>query len=106
MDYTHRIAWEEANGPIPEGLHVLHSCDNPPCCNVGHLFLGTAQDNADDKVAKGRQLQGERHPGAKLTWGQVEAIRSDDRRNTVIAGEHGVTNQLISMIKRREIWAQ
>ena len=46
---THRYAWECANGPVPHGLCVLHQCDNPPCCNPGHLFLGTHQDNADDK---------------------------------------------------------
>ena len=60
--YTHRIAWELANGPIPDGLHVLHHCDNPPCCDTspseeypeGHLFLGTNADNNADMMAKGR----------------------------------------------------
>ena len=59
---THRVAWELANGPIPDGLHVLHHCDNPPCCETepsdaypeGHLFLGTEADNQADKAAKGR----------------------------------------------------
>lgn len=51
---AHRLAWTEANGPIPDGLCVLHSCDNPRCCNVDHLFLGTQKDNAADMVAKGR----------------------------------------------------
>lgn len=51
---THRLAWTLANGPIPDGLHVLHHCDNPPCCNVEHLFLGTNADNAADRDAKGR----------------------------------------------------
>ena len=58
----HRVAWELVNGPIPEGLHVLHHCDNPPCCETapseeypeGHLFLGTPAENTADKVAKGR----------------------------------------------------
>lgn len=52
---AHRVGWTLLNGPIPEGLHVLHRCDNPPCCNPRHWFLGTNQDNVDDKVAKGRQ---------------------------------------------------
>jgi hypothetical protein len=59
---THRLVWELVNGPIPDGLHVLHHCDNRPCCQTkptegfpeGHLFLGTPADNAADRVAKGR----------------------------------------------------
>ena len=60
--YTHRFAWELANGPILDGLQVLHHCDNPPCCQTeptegypdGHLFLGTQLDNVRDMITKGR----------------------------------------------------
>ena len=55
--FAHRWAWEQANGPIPDGLHVLHTCDNPPCVNVDHLFLGTNADNVKDRDAKGRMWQ-------------------------------------------------
>ena len=51
---AHRVAWELANGPIPDGLLVCHRCDNPPCCNPEHLFLGTKSDNALDQIGKGR----------------------------------------------------
>lgn len=55
LKLTHRLAWELAFGLIPDGLWVLHKCDNPPCCNVDHLWLGTQAENVADMIAKGRQ---------------------------------------------------
>jgi len=49
-----RAAWELAHGPIPRGMFVCHRCDNPPCVNVSHLFLGTPRDNWNDMISKGR----------------------------------------------------
>jgi len=54
----HRYVWTLVNGPLPEGMHVCHRCDNPPCFRLDHLFLGTNRDNVDDKMAKGRAYQG------------------------------------------------
>jgi hypothetical protein len=52
--YVHRIVWEAANGPIPDGMEVCHSCDNPPCARLEHLFLGTHRENLQDMARKGR----------------------------------------------------
>lgn len=69
--YTaHRFAWEVANGPIPDGMWVCHVCDEPACCNVGHLFLGTARENTADMIRKGRDRR-----RARLTDAQVAEIR-------------------------------
>ena len=74
---AHRLAWQLLRGPIPDGLQVLHSCDNPPCCNPAHLFLGTPKINDADKRAKGRapSCRGEQNGHAQLTWEDVEQIR-------------------------------
>lgn len=101
---SHRVAWELRHGEIPEGMNVLHRCDNPRCVNPGHLFLGTTLDNIEDKVAKGRQPRGESHPHAKLTASAVRAIRKDPRNNIEVAAEYGVHNSLISMVRLRKIW--
>jgi hypothetical protein len=54
---AHRFGYELLFGPIPEGQVVCHSCDNPPCCNPAHWFLGTPRENNDDKIAKGRHAK-------------------------------------------------
>ncbi len=55
--YAHRVTWEEHNGPIPDGLVVRHSCDNPPCVNIEHLLIGTHKDNAKDRDERRRGAQ-------------------------------------------------
>ncbi len=57
MGRAHRASWQISFGPIPDGLQVLHTCDNPPCCNPAHLFLGTQLDNIYDMCAKGRHVK-------------------------------------------------
>lgn len=62
VDRAHRYAWAAFNGPVPDGMHVLHRCDNRRCCNPGHLFLGTHDDNMADMIAKGRGRYGPHAP--------------------------------------------
>lgn len=73
---AHRVSWELHRGPIPAGMLVCHRCDNPPCVNPDHLFVGTHGDNQADKVAKGRQARGAAMPNAVLTEPMVVEIRS------------------------------
>lgn len=95
--YAHRFAWEQRHGPIPDGLHVLHRCDNPQCVNVAHLYLGTNADNIRDKLIRGRQSRS----GRKLTAEDVERIRSDTARSMAsFARELGVTITVISRVRR------
>ena len=77
---AHRKSYELWKGPIPKGLFVCHRCDNPPCCNPEHLFLGTDLDNKRDAIRKGRFPLGENRPNAKLTSVQVREIRVSSMR--------------------------
>lgn len=98
---THRFAWSTTHGPIPQGLFVCHKCDNPPCCNPNHLFLGTVRDNAIDMVRKGRGVsyRGIKSGMGKLTPEQVQAILSDERGQTILARELGVTSATIGDVR-------
>lgn len=88
---THRVAYELAYGAIPDGLWVLHKCDNPPCCNPAHLFLGTDLDNMRDKVKKGRQSfsKGEKSGRSKLTDEKVLYIRERFAKGDITKAELG-----------------
>ena len=74
---AHRVAWELANGSIPNGLWVLHRCDNKRCVRVDHLYLGTARENSRDAIERGQASgpRGSRNPRAVLTWDLVAELR-------------------------------
>ena len=109
---THRVAWWLARGPIPNGMHVLHHCDNPPCVNPEHLFLGTIRDNNLDAIKKGRLVfpptyRGEANNGAKLTARQVRSIRlrlSLGERRKALAAHFGVGISAINRIATGTHW--
>lgn len=108
MKNTHRVAWEQFRGPIPQGMNVLHRCDRKICCNPDHLFVGSQADNMKDMDAKGRRVvvvkRGAEHYAAKLTEDQVRAIRADTRRQVDIAVAYGINQGAVSAIKRRVKW--
>lgn len=114
MELAHRVAWTIAEGPIPEGLDVLHHCDNPPCTNRVHHFLGDDTANIADKVSKGRSSfpqptkRGELHHAAKLTWEQVEAIRGSATgapgEGRAFAAVYQVSPATISNVLSRKVW--
>lgn len=91
---AHRLSYLIHIGRIPAGICVLHKCDNKPCVNPDHFFLGTKGDNNRDCCAKGRRPIGENHPYAKLSDADVAAIRRSyvPRRNgKELAYKYGVT---------------
>lgn len=105
-----RFSWQIHFGPIPDGLRVLHRCDNPPCCNPHHLFLGTNAENSADMVTKGRSFRpvGALAGAAKMTEADVAAIREragKGQTQRAIAAQFGLSFQQISRIVRRDRWA-
>lgn len=104
---AHRLSWEITHGAVPAGLQVLHRCDMPCCVNPDHLFLGTNQDNMTDKCRKGREARGVTQiSSAKLTEGQVRAIRADCRQQKEIAAAYGVSPANVSLIRSHQTWRE
>ncbi len=111
--FAHRVVYEMHRGPIPDGLLVMHSCDNPPCVNIKHLSLGTQLDNVRDMQNKGRAviLRGAAHSSIKLSAEQIETIRrryiSHDKQNgaPALGREFGVHQKTILAIVHGKHWS-
>lgn len=108
---AHRASYEFHVAKIPEGMFVLHKCDNPPCVNPEHLFVGTPLDNMLDKIKKGRNnpAKGERNSKSKLTNKEAEFVRKLYRKGGVTQNElairYGVHQVCISLIIRNKTYA-
>ncbi|MFZ3166397.1 MAG: HNH endonuclease [Candidatus Methanoperedens sp.] len=107
---SHRVVWESIYGSIPLNMCVLHSCDNPKCCNPSHLFLGTVKDNNSDKENKGRGKHpvGEQHGRSKLTEKQVGEIRklysTKNYTQETIRKKYGISKGSIYYILKNREW--
>lgn len=106
---AHRVSWELHRGPIPEGMCILHRCDQPMCVNPNHLFCGTLADNMQDCVRKGRNYlpdnKGEKATWSKLTEDAVRDIRSRVLAGTEYARKYNVSKSAIYEIWRGKNWA-
>lgn len=119
---AHRYAWQELVGAIPAGMDLCHTCDNPPCVNPDHLFLGTRAENMADAARKGRTTSGDRNPAriyrermprgsrnnrAKWTEADIIEIRrlhASGIRQVRIAEQTGMSQTNVSRIVRRTHW--
>jgi hypothetical protein len=105
---AHRVSYERHKGPIPDGLHILHSCDNPSCVNPDHLRTGTQADNNRDRDERGRQVavKGEAHGATTITNEQAQEIREAAGTLKELGLRYGVHLSTISNIKRGKTWVE
>lgn len=109
FELAHRVSYELAYGEIPDGLHVLHSCDNPSCVNPAHLRAGTCSENIQEAFDKGRKtapiLFGEQNPKSKLTAERVKFIRDNPQLgHKEIADMFGLSANCIRGVRIGRTW--
>jgi hypothetical protein len=102
MECGNRVSFRIYKGPIPAGMKIRHTCDNPGCINPDHLIPGTQKQNMEDMVSRGRAARGERCGSCRLTDAQVAAIRLDTRVLRLVAADYPVSLNTIAKIRRGE----
>jgi hypothetical protein len=123
-DRAHRVSWRIHHGEIPDGMFVLHRCDNPCCVNPSHLYVGTKKDNAQDRERRGRsnhatgqrhgrythphQTRGARNGRAKLTEQQVrellDAYFKQGIRKAELARQYNLSKTSVGRIVSGKLW--
>jgi hypothetical protein len=105
---AHRVAYSLHHDISLPTLYVLHACDNPPCCNPSHLFLGTQKDNMRDCKSKSRARnkprRGEQHHKAKITAEDAKTIRVSDEPTALLSARYGLGYSSIQRIKSGSSW--
>lgn len=104
---AHRYMYEYIHGAVPKKRHVCHHCDNRPCVNPAHLFVGSRWDNMRDAISKGRMKCGEQHYMARLSEALVRQIRNDyasGARITDLSKRFGVGPPNIHNVVNRNTW--
>lgn len=107
-----RYIYEQKYGKIPNGMLIRHTCDNPWCCNIEHLIIGTPLDNVRDMIERGRDayhskkpsLYGEKNKQHKLTEKAVIDIFTSQETNKKMAEKYNVSDSAISSIRNRKWW--
>lgn len=113
---AHRVSYEIFKGKIPDGLVVMHSCDNPSCVNPSHLSAGTMLENTQDMIKKGRKVvgvnpdnkppsfRGAAHPRAKISEETAREIKNSKERRSELIKRLGVTTSTVKSIKSGRTW--
>lgn len=102
---AHRIAWELTYGPIPDGMCVCHTCDNPPCVNPDHLWLGTHDDNMADRTAKGRDpLPPDVHIKMEIAAQIREEYAAGGVTHRVLSERYGIDQSSVTRLINGKMW--
>lgn len=112
QERLHRVIYEMNYGEIPKGMVIRHKCDNPNCCNIDHLEIGTHQDNSNDMVKRGRSVKGRKYPTLrgtnnvknKLSDNDVKEIYLSKLGYRKLSKIYNVSPSSIKNIKKKKLW--